>query len=363
MTVFINNHTKKNNGNGFYILDLIKNLKLNSTKIISLSCQNQNNKIFTFRNKKKENTLIGKVFEIFLLYYLILKNLNQLKNEKVIFTSDPPMTGLLLIIIKKFVNCKIIFWCQDIFPDTLVVSNVLKKNNILFFILKKINQLIYKNSDIIVTVSTSMKETLNQNYKINKKKIMIIQNWNSLKKKKVRVIKKSKINIFYNGNISMVHDYKFAFSVISKIINKDLRIKIYTNSNKIKNKINKNYIVKGFLNEKSHFKHILESDFQMLFSKPSALKTIYPSKIYNFLFYEKPILYFNRKDNDEISKMLKKYNIGININKKNKGKIISLFSNTNKIKKILRVYKKNYKKIHFNKTIYKKSFDSWKKLI
>lgn len=81
------------------------------------------------------------------------------------------------------------------------------------------------------------------------------------------------------------------------------------------------------------------------------------------MFYEKPILYFNRKDNDEISKMLKKYNIGININKKNKGKIISLFSNTNKIKKILRVYKKNYKKIHFNKTIYKKSFDSWKKLI
>ena len=125
MTVFINNHTTKNNGNGFYILDLIKILNLNSTKIISLNCENKKSKNFTLNCKKKGHTLMGKVFEIVLMYYLILRNLNQLKNQKIIFTSDPPMTGLLLIIIKKFINCKIIFWCQDIFPDTLVVSNIL----------------------------------------------------------------------------------------------------------------------------------------------------------------------------------------------------------------------------------------------
>ena len=35
------------------------------------------------------------------MYYLILKNLNQLKNQKIIITSDPPMAGLVLILIKN----------------------------------------------------------------------------------------------------------------------------------------------------------------------------------------------------------------------------------------------------------------------
>ncbi len=101
----------------------------------------------------------------------------------------------------------------------------------------------------------------------------------------------------------------------------------------------------------------------MIFSKSSALTSIYPSKIYNFLFYKKPILYFNQRDNDEISKMIKKYNIGISINNRNEKKIISLFSNTNKIRQILKIFKKNYKKFNFNKITNSRSKESWKKLI
>ena len=67
------------------------------------------------------------------------------------------MAGLVLILIKKLINCKIIFWCQDIFPDTLIVSN---KKNFYFSFLKNINHFIYKNYDIIVTISNSMKKTL-----------------------------------------------------------------------------------------------------------------------------------------------------------------------------------------------------------
>ena len=363
MAVFINNHTTNKNGNGFYILDLIKTLNLNSAKIISLSCQNKNSKIFTLFNKKKASTLKGKILEIFLMYYLILKNINHLKNQKIIFTSDPPMIGLILIILKKCFKCEVIFWCQDIFPNTLIISNIFNENSFLIFILKKINQYIYKNVDIIVTISASMKNTLMNDYGINKKKIKIFQNWNSLKEKKLKITKKSKINIFYNGNIGMSHDQNFALNFLNKIKNNDLKIKIYTNSDHVSREMIKNYLVKGFLSEKKLLRCILKSDFQMIFSKSSALTSIYPSKIYNFLFYKKPILYFNQRDNDEISKMIKKYNIGISINNRNEKKIISLFSNTNKIRQILKIFKKNYKKFNFNKITNSRSKESWKKLI
>ena len=84
----------------------------------------------------------------------------------------------------------------------------------------------------------------------------------------------------------------------------------------------------------------------MVFSKPEALKYVYPSKIYNILYYKIPIIYFNKSDNDEIAKFLNKYQIGININDKNK-KIITLFSDTKKIKSLIKLYKRNYKKLRF----------------
>ena len=53
-------------------------------------------------------------------------------------------------------------------------------------------------------------------------------------------------------------------------------------------------------------------------------------KFGNILYCKKPIIYFNKSDNDEIAKFLNKYQIGININEKIK-KFISLFSDTKKL--------------------------------
>ena len=79
MTVFINNHTTTENGNGFYLLDLIHQLNLKSVKIISLSCEVKNKQYKVFTLKKKIKKFLGKILEIFYMNYLILKNLNELK--------------------------------------------------------------------------------------------------------------------------------------------------------------------------------------------------------------------------------------------------------------------------------------------
>ena len=100
------------------------------------------------------------------------------------------------------------------------------------------NKFIYKNVDRIVTISNSMKKTLINDYKVNNNKIVLIENWHTSYFKKT-LIKNEKINIFYNGNISLVHDEVFAIDFINQIKNKDLNFKIFTNSQKVKNKFSK----------------------------------------------------------------------------------------------------------------------------
>ena len=145
MTVFINNHTTTENGNGFYLLDLIDHLNLKSVKIISLSCETKNKqyKVFTLKNKKKSKNFLGKILEIFFMNYLIFKNINKLKNETIIFTSDPPMVGIILILISKILKLNLIFGARY-FSNTLIVSDILKKQYS-FLIIILMNKFIYKN--------------------------------------------------------------------------------------------------------------------------------------------------------------------------------------------------------------------------
>jgi len=372
MTIFINNYIIKENGNGIYILDLINKLNLNSVKIISQRYEpiNKKYKALTIKNKiESKNFYLRKIVEFFFMTFLILKNIKELKNETIVLTSNPPMFGFVLILLKKISKFNLIFWCQDIFPDTLIVSDILKSKNIFFYLLRFINKFIYNNVDKIVTISNSMMKTLIKDYRVDSNKIIVIENWNLLNLKKKNIIKnkniinKHKINIFYNGNISPVHDEEFAIDFIKQIKNKDLYFKIFTNPQYINKRFDEKLFNKSFLNNSSFYRCLLKSDFQMIFSKPNALKYIYPSKIYNILYLKKPIIYFNKNDNDEIVKFLKKYKIGITINNKNKKKFVNLFSDTKKIRFLIKSYKSNFEKLDFLEKKKNVSISKWKDLL
>ena len=130
------------------------------------------------------------------------------------------MIGLLLVILKKILNFKLYFWCQDIFPNTLLVSNVIKKN-IFFTILTKLNKFILNNCDKIITISTDMKKTLIYEYQINLEKVKTVQNWPTIKNNFTKKIisKKNNFNFFYIGNIGRMHDESNAMKFLKKINN------------------------------------------------------------------------------------------------------------------------------------------------
>lgn len=85
------------------------------------------------------------------------------KKSDVIFVYEPsPITvGIPAIFLKKLKKIPIIFWVQDLWPDSIIAVNAVKSKKILKWI-EKLVSLIYANCDIILTTSKSFFKSIKQ---------------------------------------------------------------------------------------------------------------------------------------------------------------------------------------------------------
>ena len=83
MTVFINSHTNRQNGNGVYLIELIQNLKIYESKIITLSSNIINKKLeiikLGFILKKKKQHCYKNIRNLFIIFFNIKKYSNITK--------------------------------------------------------------------------------------------------------------------------------------------------------------------------------------------------------------------------------------------------------------------------------------------
>lgn len=91
-------------------------------------------------------------------------------------SSTPPINGLMFPGIKKKLGCKIVYNLQDIFPDSLVTAKMAKKGGLLWKIGRKIEDLTYRNSDLIVVISEDFKKNIMAKG-VPEEKIVMIRNW------------------------------------------------------------------------------------------------------------------------------------------------------------------------------------------
>ena len=125
--------------------------------------------------------------------------------------STPPINGLMFPGIKKKLGCKILYNLQDIFPDSLVTSKLAKKDGLLWKIGRKIEDLTYRHSDLIVVISEDFKKNIMAKG-VPEEKIVMIRNW--VDENAVRAIPREENDLFdtygldrdkfyvcYSGNI------------------------------------------------------------------------------------------------------------------------------------------------------------------
>lgn len=120
---------------------------------------------------------IQRAFRYFLSIWKLYLCARKEKNVDILsIGSTPPINGLMFPSLKKKLGCKIVYNLQDIFPDSLVTANMAKKGGLLWKIGRKVEDLTYRYSDLIVVISEDFKKNIMAKG-VPEEKIVIIRNW------------------------------------------------------------------------------------------------------------------------------------------------------------------------------------------
>jgi glycosyltransferase involved in cell wall biosynthesis len=230
------------------------------------------------------------------------------RNIDLVFTNTtPPTIGLVGSIISFLKNIPFVYNVQDIFPDSAVSTGVIK-NKFIIRIANIYEDIVYKSSDQIITISKSLKNNL-INKGINKNKIEIVPNW--IDEKKVKQISKSnnyiydkynisrdKFIISYFGNIGYQQNFNIILEAAKKLQdNKDILFIIGGEGAK-KEKLMKRKAENGLNNLKFlPFQPLSKVNYAYSFGD-IGLVTVHkkvtenamPSKTWNILSVSKPVL-------------------------------------------------------------------------
>ena len=164
-------------------------------------------------------------------YFLVsIKHLNRAlfskhaKNVDVMFlASTPPYQGLLGTVVKKIRHIPFVYNLQDIFPDSLVGTGLAKKDGILWKIGRVIENITYRNADVVVVISQDFKRNIMAKG-VPEEKIEVIYNWvdqnvvvdvprEENKLFDMYGLDRSKFYVTYNGNIGLTQNMEMLAEV------------------------------------------------------------------------------------------------------------------------------------------------------
>lgn len=125
-------------------------------------------------NKKK---IIQRfLFELIISLRFLLKILLNVKKGDVVFSGTTPILLLPVIFFaKKIKKFKWILLVHDVFPENLIAAKVLKENNYIFKILKKLFDVFYGAAEKRIVIGQDMKILIDS--KVGKFDSIVIQNW------------------------------------------------------------------------------------------------------------------------------------------------------------------------------------------
>ncbi len=282
-----------------------------------------------------------------------------------IFSPSPILSALSAILINKIFKKKVVLWVLDLWPNTIVDLGLIK-NKYIKKLLYLIVIYIYKNSDLILAQSYSMKKEIQR---LSNTKCMYFPSWpeqNIFKNKnkylqKINNIKKNNQKILFAGNIGEAQSLETLVKCVFRMKNlhnlKFILIGDGRWKSRIEKMVNKLNLQKKFI----FVKQVPKESIGFFFRKADALylslksnktfaKTI-PGKLQTYMSTSKPII---ASISGETSKIIKKANCGLTSkaeNSKELEKIILTFLKLDKRKKKkLGKNGKSYADKNFNKS-------------
>ena len=255
--------------------------------------------------------------------FFFIPRLFFIKSDYNIIQGHPLISSFFIILInKKILNRKIILNISDIWPLSGLELGFFKENSFMYKSLKKIESFNYKNSDKILVQSDEINNYIKKLYNINS---FVYRNLpiTKIDIKDSEYI--SKCKIFYAGLLG----YAQGIAEICKKVDfelLDIEFHIYGDggeSNEIKSisKNRRNIFYHGLISKDLLYNKIKNYHYGLV----PLIKPIYgafPSKIYELIHFEIPIIYFG---DGNASKLITEKKIGYSVNSKDYDSLKKLF--------------------------------------
>ncbi|KKW78524.1 glycosyl transferase family 1 [Acinetobacter sp. Ag2] len=278
-------------------------------------------------NLDKKNLIQRLFFELLISFRFFIKILKNVKKHDLVFSGTTPIFLLIVMYLaKKMIGFKWILLVHDVFPENLVAAKVLKKQNFIYKMLKKIFDVFYAAPEKLIVIGQDMKDLVDR--KTKKKNSIVIQNWideNDIQvesKQDNEILRKlnwqneSPIFQFF-GNIGRVQGVDNLVEAI-KLIDPSKRpkflfmgdgayVKQLNHAIETLNDPNLKYIGPVQQNKKS--KGLNAGDIAIVTLAEEMLGLGVPSKAYFSMAADKPLLAI-MDENSEIACMIKDHRLG-----------------------------------------------------
>lgn len=283
---------------------------------------------------------------VFTLIKLFLKSIFIKSNyyDCVVIMTDPPFL-LLLAPIFKLKKTKVVYWCQDVYPDLFDITGHRLLNNPLT---QKIKDEMLKYTDHIVAIGRDMKKPFMTSDHIPRNKIFTIYNWADKEIKPINV-KKEKFTIMYSGNNGKAYDLESIIET-AKILEEEQNIlfKIVLPNKDDKKLLAKlkdlnNVQILDFLEVLDYNKSINSANLCFVPVKKENLGLMVPCKAYSSLAAGVPLIYLGH-ENSELSLLINEYKCGIKCN--NTTEVANSILTLYKDKKLMKELSNNALKIN-----------------
>ena len=134
-----------------------------------------------------------------------------------VLVSNPPILGMYFAFFNMIKRAPFIIFVYDIYPEVVVQKGLLKENNVIIKIWRRINNYLYSHAKLIFTLSNSMRDILIQRSPGWGKKVYVTFPWinndllGPIKKNENPYLdqftKIENFNILYSGNLGNSHEF------------------------------------------------------------------------------------------------------------------------------------------------------------
>lgn len=272
-----------------------------------------------------KNKILGRLSRFLILTVgLGWKTLLKSRSTDTVFAVTNPAPLLVaLAVIRKLRRFQLVFLVHDVFPENAVAAGIIRRDHLLYPLIKRVFDWAYGSADAVITIGRDMSEVIARKIPARADKITLIENWadypliERIARDQSMIPSmglSNRITIQYAGNIGRAQGLLEFVHLVSAAQNNDVRY-VFRGSGALSNALREategreSFILEGSYPRSEQSQILGACDIALVILGPDMYGLGVPSKAYNILASGKPLLFLGPKDS-EIYRLVKSHNIG-----------------------------------------------------